>query len=302
MSQSEEEEFRKMAEIADAINDILENNKLDDTPNEDDPANAAPDESVTSDIINEQSADTPISEQLAPFTGADNNHGADLDESLEAALAAEIASDLAGDLAGDLTGDLAGNAPLTETETETDTSFISGTAFDAPPNLDNMAALDDPNSEVMTDPLSAPEIPDLKTEEETDAPFDKFLDNDMAFLSLRMRDTLAELKSEHGDTLEATESLIGKMALSVDGLVEEMHSSLGTLEKKITSRKASINQEIDRIYQEIATTRSELELLVSKFQNDTAENHRTYNDIFSEERGRVERYREFLSFMIRDKK
>ena len=31
MSQSEEEEeFRKMAEIADAINDILENNKLDD--------------------------------------------------------------------------------------------------------------------------------------------------------------------------------------------------------------------------------------------------------------------------------
>ena len=150
----------------------------------------------------------------------------------------------------------------------------------------------------MTDPLSAAD----NLETTADEPFDKFLDNDMAFLSLRMRDTLAELKSEHGDTLEATENLIGKMALSLDGLVEEMHSSLGALEKKITSRKATINQEIDRIYQEIATTRSELELLVSKFQNDTAENHKTYNDIFSEERSRVERYREFLSFMIRDKK
>ena len=52
-----------------------------------------------------------------------------------------------------------------------------------------------------------------------------------------MRDTLAELKSEHGDTLEATENLIGKMALSLDGLVEEMHSSLGALEKKITHEK-----------------------------------------------------------------
>ena len=208
--------------------------------------------------------------------------------------------------------DTAGNAPTYESEdsqsdtpfTETDVPFISGAAFDAPPNQEHLAALDSQNAtdendaESTTDPLSAA----YNFETTADEPFDKFLDNDMAFLSLRMRDTLAELKSEHGDTLEATENLIGKMALSVDGLVEEMHSSLGALEKKITSRKATINQEIDRIYQEIATTRSELELLVSKFQNDTAENHKTYNDIFSEERSRVERYREFLSFMIRDKK
>lgn len=286
MSQSEEEEFRKMAEIADAINDILENNKLDDernTPPEVTPANVD---------ANENDADTQVhSEETPPDS---------LDEGLEAALAAEIAADLAGDMPGGSQSD----TPLTEAEIP----FISGAAFDAPPNLDNMAALDDQNAdnlsdaEIMTDPLSVADNPDLSSEMTEDEPFDKFLDNDMAFLSLRMRDTLAELKSEHGDTLEATENLIGKMALSVDGLVEEMHSSLGALEKKITSRKASINQEIDRIYQEIATTRSELELLVSKFQNDTAENHKTYNDIFSEERSRVERYREFLSFMIRDKK
>ena len=286
MSQSEEEEFRKMAEIADAINDILENNKLDDERD-------TPLEETSADVdANENDADTQVhSEETIT-----NN----LDEGLEAALAAEIAADLAGDIPGGSQSD----TPLTEAEIP----FISGAAFDAPPNLDNMAALDDQNAdnlsgaEVMSDPLSVEDNPDISSDMTADEPFDKFLDNDMAFLSLRMRDTLAELKSEHGDTLEATESLIGKMALSLDGLVEEMHSSLGSLEKKITSRKASINQEIDRIYQEIATTRSELELLVSKFQNDTAENHKTYNDIFSEERGRVERYREFLSFMIRDKK
>ena len=282
MSQSEEEEFRKMAEIADAINDILENNKLDDehnTPPEVTPANVD---------ANENDADTQVhSEETPPDS---------LDEGLEAALAAEIAADLAGDMPGGSQSD----TPLTEAEIP----FISGAAFDAPPNQDNLAALDSQNAteendaESMTDPLSAADNSEMATDE----PFDKFLDNDMAFLSLRMRDTLAELKSEHGDTLEATENLIGKMALSVDGLVEEMHSSLGSLEKKITSRKATINQEIDRIYQEIATTRSELELLVSKFQNDTAENHKTYNGICSEERSRVERYREFLSFMIRDKK
>ena len=285
MSQSEEEEFRKMAEIADAINDILENNKLDDE------RNIPPEVTPANVDANENDADTQVhSEETPPDS---------LDESLEAALAAEIAADLAGDMPGGSQSD----TPLTETEIP----FISGAAFDAPPNLDNMAALDDQNAdnlsdaEIMTDPLSVADNPDLSSEMTENEPFDKFLDNDMAFLSLRMRDTLAELKSEQGDTLEATENLIGKMALSVDGLVEEMHSSLGALEKKITSRKASINQEIDRIYQEIATTRSELELLVSKFQNDTAENHKTYNDIFSEERSRVERYREFLSFMIRDK-
>ena len=275
-----------MAEIADAINDILENNKLDDERD-------TPLEVTSADVdANKNDADTQVHSEETP---PDN-----LDEGLEAALAAEIAADLAGDMPGGSQSD----TPLTEAEIP----FISGAAFDAPPNLDNMAALDDQNAdnlseaEVMTDPLSAEDNPDLSSEMTADEPFDKFLDNDMAFLSLRMRDTLAELKSEHGDTLEATENLIGKMALSLDGLVEEMHSSLGSLEKKITSRKASINQEIDRIYQEIATTRSELELLVSKFQNDTSENHKTYNDIFSEERGRVERYREFLSFMIRDKK
>ena len=282
MSQSEEEEFRKMAEIADAINDILENNKLDDG------SDVPPEDiSVSEDTENQDTNTHVLSEEVT----SDN-----LDECLEAALAA----------------DTAGNAPTYESEdtqsdtplTETDVPFISGAAFDAPPNQNNLAALDSQNAtdendtESMTDPLSVAD----NLETTADEPFDKFLDNDMAFLSLRMRDTLAELKSEHGDTLEATENLIGKMALSVDGLVEEMHSSLGALEKKITSRKATINQEIDRIYQEIATTRSELELLVSKFQNDTAENHKTYNDIFSEERSRVERYREFLSFMIRDKK
>ena len=282
MSQSEEEEFRKMAEIADAINDILENNKLDDG------SDAPPENiSVSEDTENQDTNTHVLSEEVT----SDN-----LDECLEAALAA----------------DTAGNAPTYESEdtqsdtplTETDVPFISGAAFDAPPNQNNLAALDSQNAtdendaESMTDPLSVAD----NLETTADEPFDKFLDNDMAFLSLRMRDTLAELKSEHGDTLEATENLIGKMALSVDGLVEEMHSSLGALEKKITSRKATINQEIDRIYQEIATTRSELELLVSKFQNDTAENHKTYNDIFSEERSRVERYRAFLSFMIRDKK
>ncbi len=286
MSQSEEEEFRKMAEIADAINDILENNKLDDG------SDAPPkDISVSEDAENQDTNTQVLSEKVT----SDNP-----DESLEAALADEIAMDTAG------------NAPTYESEdsqsdtpfTETDVPFISGAAFDAPPNqeflavLESQNATDENDAESITDPLSAAD--NFKTT--ADEPFDKFLDNDMAFLSLRMRDTLAELKSEHGDTLEATENLIGKMALSVDGLVEEMHSSLGALEKKITSRKATINQEIDRIYQEIATTRSELELLVSKFQNDTAENHKTYNDIFSEERSRVERYREFLSFMIRDKK
>ena len=287
MSQSEEEEFRKMAEIADAINDILENNKLDDVSD-------TPSEGISASVDTENQ-DTDI-QVLSDEITSDN-----LDEGLEAALAAEIAADLAGDVpAAYESGGSQSDTPLTDTEIP----FISGAAFDAPPNLDNLAATDHQNAddqsdvEGMTDPLSTSDNPEMSENE----PFDKFLDNDMAFLSLRMRDTLAELKSEHGDTLEATENLIGKMALSVDGLVEEMHSSLGTLEKKITSRKASINQEIDRIYQEIATTRSELELLVSQFQNDTAENHKTYNDIFSEERSRVERYREFLSFMIRDKK
>ena len=72
MSQSEEEEFRKMAEIADAINDILENNKLDDERD-------TPLEGTSADVdADENDADTQVHSEETP---TDN-----LDEGLEAAL------------------------------------------------------------------------------------------------------------------------------------------------------------------------------------------------------------------------
>jgi len=125
---------------------------------------------------------------------------------------------------------------------------------------------------------------------------------DLAILSLRMRDTLAELKNEHGDNLEATEALMSRMEGARDMLLEELDATFQSLEKKIAARKSVINQEIDRIYQEIATTRSEMELMAARFQQNTAKTHESYNEIFLEERKRVERYREFLTFMLRERK
>ena len=58
-SEEEEEEFRKMAEIADAINDILENNKLDDG------SDASPEDiSVSEDTENQDTNTHVLSEEV----------------------------------------------------------------------------------------------------------------------------------------------------------------------------------------------------------------------------------------------
>ena len=161
MSQSEEEEFRKMAEIADAINDILENNKLDDG------SDAPPEDISVSEVTKTQAANTHV---LSEEVMSEN-----LDGGLEAALAAEIAADLAGNTPTNVSGETQSDTTLTET----DVPFISGAAFDAPPNQEHLAALDSQNAtdendaESMTDPLSAAD----NFETTADEPFDKFLDN-----------------------------------------------------------------------------------------------------------------------------
>ena len=168
MSQSEEEEFRKMAEIADAINDILENNKLDDG------SDAPPEDILVSEVKENQDTNTHV---LSEEVTSDN-----LEKGLEAAPAVEIALDLTGNAPTYESGDTQSDTPLTET----DVPFISGAAFDAPPNQDNLAALDSQNAteendaESMTDPLSAADNSEMATDE----PFDKFLDNDLSLIHI----------------------------------------------------------------------------------------------------------------------
>lgn len=246
MSGNEEEEFRKMAEIADAINDILRAD--DDLPSgADDPSldtreeNSEDNHAGANGVISNFADAVSPTDTLPEDTDTDTDTTAD--KGLEAAIAAELAHD----------------APIKNESSQTE----------------------DPQSESA----------------------DRALDNtDLAILSLRMRDTLAELKNEHGDNLEATEALISRMQGSRDILLEELDAIFQSLEKKIAARKSVINQEIDRIYQEIATTRSEMELMAARFQQNTTEAHENYNEIFLEERKRVERYREFLTFMLRERK
>lgn len=276
MSGNEEEEFRKMAEIADAINDIL---RADD--------NMRADELTDDELTDDELAEDKLAENNSP---QDNKSDS-------------------GAVANGVISNFADAVAATDGLPEPSDAAPGGTPDNAATDKGLEAAIaaelaqDEPNGMAAVVEGENTDTENTHTENTEAESAARSLDStDLAILSLRMRDTLAELKNEHGDNLEATEALMSRMEGARDMLLEELDATFQSLEKKIAARKSVINQEIDRIYQEIATTRSEMELMAARFQQNTAKTHESYNEIFLEERKRVERYREFLTFMLRERK
>lgn len=197
---NEEDEFRKMAEIADAINDILETGETD-------------------------TGDIPESES-SKFT---------VDDGLEAAIAADLAS------------------------------------------------------------------PQDKQDEADNISSNKSGDSDLHLLSLRMRDTLAELRNDTEDTATATEALLGRMQEARDTMLEDMRRSITDFGARIGTREAVIQQEIGQMNQEFADLRTELEMMAVKYHQKNTKTHENYQENYEIERQRVNRYRDFLQFLLRER-
>lgn len=249
----EEGEIRRMAEIADAINAILDaepNAAVGDTP-----ADAAvqttsnsmddvtPVDSPATETQTSETDETPISDVVAA-------------DDLDAAIAAEFSPD-------------------------------TGSPAEA--------------SEDVADGPFGP-VPDLSLSE--DAPVNKAINQDvlagseMADLSIRMQDTLAEIRQQANQAWAGADDLLAEMEAARAALVADIRSQIQSISEATQKRRDVIMGELGELENQSKLARDEMEIMLVKFETSLADLQRRYFANAESEKERLGRYREFLQFLL----
>jgi len=255
----EESEIRRMAEIADAINAILDADPVGDTPT--DIATEMPAEMPTEKPLDMAGDDAPAAtaDMTAETDAAPPDSGsmAGLDTSdLDAAIAAELNGDgpSADAQAGD---DHFGPAPVIN--------------FDAPPPR---------NDEIGRDVKDG---------------------SQMADLSLRMQDTLAEIRAGHLAHTKGRSDVIGKMEAARDDMMAQIRDKVAQLTADTQSRKQMIAEQIDQIEQQNMMFRDEVNIMLMQFEDQLKQLQTDYFESSASDRDRLDRYREFLQYLLSER-
>ena len=228
----EEGEVRRMAEIADAINAILESEpSVGDTPAQ-------------------EAAPTP---EQAPELETGANSPAD---TLDAAIAAEFATD----------GELASPPQVTPA----DDPFGPAPNLDLPGKIDTNMAIGQ----------------------------DVRVGSDMANLSLRMQDTLSEIRHQANEAWQGADDLLAEMEKARASLVADVRGQIQTIASETQKRRQTIMQELEQLESQSLMARDEMEVMLVKFETSLTELHSRYFHNAESERERLARYREFLQFML----
>ena len=222
----EESEVRRMAEIADAINAILDAdpNSVGDTPSQPaTPQDASPD---------------PIANEL------------------DAAIAAEFAGG--------------------SVETNPAPEMSSGDALQAemPPMPQSNAA---PNHAIGQE---------VRQESE------------MADLSMRMQDTLAEIRNQANAAWVGADDLLAEMESARAALVTDLRGQIAQLEQETQKRRQQVMEQLEQIESQSLMVRDEMEIMLVKYEASLSDLHKRYFDNAQIERDRLNRYREFLQFLL----
>jgi len=360
----ETHESRKMTEIADAINDIMQSDET--AQNGEGVANIPPKYAehtpptskppqVNEPHIEGQDSTEGIDNALSPnesphdaianqaaigdYAGSENteenieenkeeNNDADMKAGLEAAIAAEIASD---PIAQQTVPNEPNNEPSNEPSNEPHNDRYETTNGNPTPNYeahtqaDWSQQIDSDIGAGETSPRHAVgalweteetgEARETQATEETPPPLSfaqpemsepppapkPAKDNtDLHTLSLRMRDTLADLKNEN-HAQHATQKLFEQMKQTRDAMFVEMRKSIADFAERAGAQQASIAQAVDQMNQEMADIRAELEMMVVRYHQQNGDIHKAYTEHFANERQRIGRYREFLQFLLRER-
>jgi hypothetical protein len=228
----EEGEVRRMAEIADAINAILEAEpSVGDTPAQE----AAP------------------NPEQAPEQETGANSQAD---TLDAAIAAEFATD----------GELAPPPQVTPA----DDPFGPAPNLDLPGKIDTNMAIGQ----------------------------DVRVGSDMANLSLRMQDTLSEIRHQANEAWQGADDLLAEMEKARASLVADVRGQIQTIASETQKRRQTIMQELEQLESQSLMARDEMEVMLVKFETSLTDLHSRYFNNAESERERLARYREFLQFML----
>lgn len=250
----EESEIRRMAEIADAINAILDADPVGDTPAEgaSSPRNPTPTAALSAN------PDTAPAATLA-------------DTSVD-----DIADDMAGDLDAAIAAEMgAQNAP----ETSAATPAEGAGDFGPVPDID-FGALTPTNNEIGRKVHP---------------------DSHMADLSLRMQDTLAEIRSGsliHGSS---NQEMLAQMEAARDGIVAAMREKIEQLNTETASRKEAIMEHLQQLESQNSLLRDEMEIQVLKFEDELKSIQQKYFENTVTDGDRLDRYREFLKYLLTER-
>tara|TARA_B110000971_G_scaffold208036_1_gene232819 strand:+ start:1058 stop:1798 length:741 start_codon:yes stop_codon:yes gene_type:complete len=238
----EDGEVRRMAEIADAINAILEAEPtVGDTPS------TAP-EGIPQTPQNGASQDLPDSLDLEVGTQEADN--------LDAAIAAEFAA----------------TADVNPKPSPLDDPFGPAPDLDLPGTIEpsiNMAIGQDVRA-----------------------------GSDMANLSMRMQDTLSEIRHQANEAWQGADDLLAEMEKTRAELVADVRGQIETIGSETQKRRQTIMQELEQLESQSLMARDEMEMMLVKFETSLVNLHTRYFHNAESERERLARYREFLQFML----
>jgi hypothetical protein len=250
----EESEIRRMAEIADAINAILDADPVGDTPAEgaSSPRNPTP---TATPSANPDTTPAATRADASVDDMADNMAG-----DLDAAIAAEMGAQ---------------NAP--ETSAAMPVEDVGG--FGPVPDID-FGAVAPTNNEIGREVHP---------------------DSHMADLSLRMQDTLAEIRSGsliHGSS---NQEMLAQMEAARDGIVAAMREKIEQLNTETASRKQAIMEHLQQLESQNSLLRDEMEIQVLKFEDELKSIQQKYFENTVTDGDRLDRYREFLKYLLTER-
>ena len=252
----EESEIRRMAEIADAINAILDADPVGDTPAQGvQGTQTARDDAAAPADIADGAADgaTPDLAATSPPDTPDENPSPDnLTDDLDAAIAAELGQD---NEAGD------------------------DGHFGPVPDIDFGAAAP-PNNEIGREVRA---------------------DSQLADLSLRMQDTLAEIRT--GNIIHGADNqdMLAQMTAARDTVVAAMRAQVEQLNEETAQRKAAIAEHLQQLESQNSLLRDEMEIKILQFEDDLKQIQQKYFENAVTDSDRLDRYREFLKYLLTER-
>lgn len=266
----QDNEIRRMAEIADAINAILDadSSEVDDGERAPRPADAA----TPTETPAETSGATPsatmtdAAPDMAPDAAA--SAGDDIDTMIAQQAdamtqpAAESADDLDAAIAAEFSG---GDAPASAAD----------------------------------DPFGAPPMPTTGASEPAPS-FNRDVrdDSGLANLSVRMQDTLSELRAQASYSNVDGINLLAEMEQAHQEIVVAMRGEINKLVDTAAARRQQILTELEQLDAQTQMTRDELEMMVVRFEATLKDLHTRYLGTSQLDQDRLDRYREFLQYLL----
>ena len=253
----EESEIRRMAEIADAINAILDADPVGDTPaqgvtnkkeaRDHDAAlavNAAEvaAEATTKNITMNSKTDVP-KENLSPDV---------LTDDLDAAIAAELGQD---------------------------SETVEDEPFGPAPDID-FGTTAPANNEIGREVRA---------------------DSQLADLTLRMQDTLAEIRTGNIIHGANNQEMLAQMTAARDSVVAAMREQVEQLNQETAERKAAISEHLQQLESQNNLLRDEMEIKILKFEDDLKQMQQKYFENAVTDSDRLDRYREFLKYLLTER-